>query len=154
MPTVPAAKMPRTLMGLSRLCVFQVGVFLSLVLLCACEYEGPGVASGLNAQSLTSVHLGMSSAEVRRVLGTPLSDSLDPPSRTTRRLIYARSRRLSLGDSRHLIGQGQACGVLLEDDAVSEVYFIDTKRQVMCSCRPGDCPQNWTSACVSSLPSR
>lgn len=129
----------------------RVGLaIIGLVGFVGCDYESAGVAAGLTAQSLPKLRLGMSGADVHRVLGPPLTQSLGPPN-TPRRLIYARSRRMSIGDGRHVIAAGQACGVLLEEDAESEAYFIDTKANVMCFCRPEACEPEWASPCLPSL---
>jgi len=123
------------------------------MLLCASSVActRSGVAAGLNRDAVSRIKVGMSSADVFRTLGTPLSDRRDPPDETKRRLVYARSAVLSLGDS-HLMASGLDCAVLLEEDAVVSAYIIDTKRDLVCRCEPEACQPEWSSPCLTSLP--
>jgi hypothetical protein len=120
-------------------------VLITIAAVVGCEYEPAGVAAGLTAESLGQLRRGMTRDDVLRVLGPPLSEHTGSSGHA--RLIYARSRSLSMGD--HWITQPALdCAVLLDNDFVSEAYFSDGGGDVRCSCRRDACPDAWASECV------
>lgn len=121
----------------------KTAVLLALAGGAACDYESPGVAAGLTAESLPQVRLGMSRQELLQVLGPPLSER-------HRLLTYARSRRLSVGNYR-AFQPTKDCAVLLVDGVVAEAYFVDAAANVRCSCRADACGEGWASECVRAL---
>ena len=123
-------------------------VLLGMIGAVGCEYESAGVAAGLTADSLSQVRRGMTKDEVLRVLGPPLSAHTG--SSGYARLIYARSRSLSMG-AYWMFQPGRACAVLLENEVVSEAYFTDNDAGVSCFCRRDACAEGWASDCVRSL---
>ena len=117
---------------------------------CGCEYQSPGLAAGVTADSLPQVRRGMTRDDVLRVLGQPLSDSGGSSTYPKRWLTYARSRSLRVGNH-HMWQPARECAVVFENDLVSEAYFIDTRANVSCFCRADACDEDWASECVGTL---
>jgi hypothetical protein len=128
--------------------VGQALVLIGMIGVGGCEYESAGVAAGLTAHSLSQVRRGMAKDEVLRVLGPPLSEHTG--SSGYARLVYARSRSLSMG-AYWMFQPGRECTVLLENDVVSEAYFTDNDAGVRCFCRRDACAEGWASDCLRSL---
>jgi hypothetical protein len=130
----------------------RAAIVLSLsVAVASCEYESGGAAAGLTAKSLPQVQLGMTRAELLRVLGPPLSESAGSAAHATRWLTYARPRRLSVGGDYEAWQPAQECAVVLKDDVVSAAYYSDPSAGVRCWCRPGACSTEWAAACLRTL---
>jgi outer membrane protein assembly factor BamE (lipoprotein component of BamABCDE complex) len=120
------------------------------IVVAGCRHEAPERAPGLTAHALQRLRPGMSYAQVHAVLGKPV---VEPPSGgSTRWLVYARPRIVSVGGDSSML-PGLSCSVVLERDAVVQMFVSDTKANRSCKCTSERCSPDWLSECTTSLPS-
>ena len=126
------------------------GIGMAL-LLSASACGPPRIAPGLTRRSLERVHIGMTDATVRQVLGTPLRDVMVDQGRGAHRLVYA-----ELGESTRGV-RNVSCQVIVAGGRVAYILVDDhgvgpEDRMVSCGCGQEVCPPDWIAPCLAGLP--
>jgi hypothetical protein len=123
---------------------------LLAIVLGACSDEPPQQAPGFAAANLNRLSIGMTTAEILKVMGEPLPD-LNPGSRE-RALFYARpGARWYAGEYRSNV-RGYECILWLKEGRLLAARVFDAEAGVICECKAEPCSSGWAAPCMRPKP--